>query len=185
MRTVEAVATELAVVVDDLDLGFSTVRVNKETRTRIGNASRDSDEEKYPPYNGFWPPRRWEQESAVGAYGKYNRTRKIKKSGNGNELAVWTASLPQAGSYEVHFYMDEKSSGQYRITVENGESIREIELDLNTANSGWNSLGKYKFEANAQARVTLSDELRDGGSFSRIYADAVKWVYQETSDAVQ
>ena len=185
VSTVEAVATELTVVVDDLDLGFSTVKLDKESRTRIGDAPKAGDEDEYPPYNGFWPPGRWEQESAIDAYGKYDRTRKIKKPGNGNEMAVWTASLPRAGSYEVHFFIGEKTSGQYRITVENGESTREIELELGTAREGWNSLGKYEFEADAQARVTLSDELRDEGLFPRIYADAVKWVYQETLDPVQ
>lgn len=185
VRTVDSVTTELAVVVDDLDEGFSTVTLSEKARTRVSDSSKEGDAEDYPAFRGFRAPRHWQEETADGAYGKYQRTRKIKRGGDGSELAVWAASLPQAGTYEVYFFMDGKSSGRYQIAVDNGESTREIDFGLENAKSGWNSLGKYKFMARAQARVTLSDELHGGTWFSRINADAVKWVYRETSDAVQ
>jgi len=184
--TVDAVATELAVIVDDLDEGFSTVKLDGEERSRVSDASKDEDDiEEYPRFRGFWPPRRWREQVADGAYGNYERTRKIKRAGDGNEQAIWSATLPQPGTYEVYFFKGRTSRDRYLVTVENGESTRDIELVLEDAKDGWNSLGKYKFEAGARARVILSDEVPGGSRRSRIDADAVKWVYQEPSDAVE
>lgn len=184
-RSIEPEAMKLTVVVDDLDVGFSTVKLDENARTRVGDASKKNDAQDYPRYRGFRAPGKWQQQVLDDAYGKYQRTRKIKRGGDGSELAVWTASLPRAGTYEVQFYTAKSSSGRYKIAVEYGESTREIEFEMKTAKSGWNSLGKYEFEAGAQARVTLSDELHGGSWRSGIYADAVRWVYEEASDAVK
>ncbi|MFP6615413.1 MAG: hypothetical protein VCB26_03300, partial [Candidatus Hydrogenedentota bacterium] len=183
--TVEALDTGHVVIVDDLDAGFSTVKLNETPRKREDDPNGNSGTQEYPRFNGFIAPKKWQETTSTGAYGKYERTRKIKRAGDGNELAVWTASLEQAGSYEVFFHTHGTTRGAYKISVESGDTTREIELELNDAKGGWNSLGKYDFEAGAEARVTLSDEIRNASFRSRIYADAVKWELQDTADLAQ
>lgn len=180
VRTVEAVAIEEAIIVDDVDSGFTTVKLDDN-----GEVPATDDDVEYAEFRGIWPPKKWQEEETEGAYGSYVHTRKIKRKGNGNQVAIWGAELPEAGTYEVFFYVSQSESGSVPITVDNGVTTREIELDLKDASTGWNSLGKYDFEVGAQSRVMLSDEMRGGERGARIYADAVKWVYEEASDAVQ
>ena len=146
----------------------------------------------YPEYRGFGAPRRWQNQRDKSAYGRYLNTRKIKAQGDGSQMAIWSASLPRDGTYEVFFYAEPAKRGWYTLTVETGGTSQEIDLELKMVRSGWNSLGKYKFRKELQARVKLSDDVREGTRNSRVYADAVKWVYQDrnvrpriTPDAVQ
>jgi ABC-type transport system involved in multi-copper enzyme maturation permease subunit len=172
--TVDSLDTVVAVVVDDLDAGFTTEKDGQLSLAKNGDAL------DYPVHAGFRSPKQWREQTSSGSYGRYQRTRKIKRAGEGTESAVWSASLPEAGTYEVFFYVADKSIGRYQITIENGEATREIELDLKSAESEWNSLGKFPFEENENARVLLSDELLGGSSRARMYADAVKWVLVES-----
>jgi hypothetical protein len=172
--TVDSLDTVVAVVVDDLDAGFTTEKDGQLSLAKNGDAL------DYPVHTGFRSPKQWREQTSSGSYGRYQRTRKIKRAGEGTESAVWSASLPEAGTYEVFFYVADKSIGRYQITIENGEATREIELDLKSAESEWNSLGKFPFEENENARVLLSDELLGGSSRARMYADAVKWVLVES-----
>ncbi len=179
IRTVSTADRELAVIVDDVESGFSTVATGEGASQDPGGPT------EYRKYIGFGAPRRWQNQNASKAYGKYIRTRKIKKRGDGSQTAVWSASLPQEGLYEVFIYAEPARRGRYMIVVEHGESRQEVELGLKTAKSGWNSLGKYWFPKDGPARVTLSDDVQQGSKGSRVYADAVKWVHQDTAGAVQ
>ena len=120
------------------------------------------------------------------AYGKYVHTRKIKARGDGTQLAVWSARLPRDGIYEVFLYADPgKKRGRCKITVKSGETGQEIDFDLATARSGWNSLGKYRFSPDREARIEMSDTLEEvKGRWWVVCADAVKWVYQGPANAV-
>ena len=185
IRTVPAEERELAVIVDDLERGFVTVKVDEESPMRLADRQELDGPVWYPEYRGFRPPRRWQNQRYKTAYGKYLNIRKIKAPGDGSQVAIWSAQLPKDGSYEVFFYAEPARQGRYAITVENGETSQEIDLELKNVKSGWNSLGKYRFSKESQARVKLSDAVRDGSRGSRVYADAVKWVYQDTPDAGQ
>jgi hypothetical protein len=185
VQNVPAAERQLAVTVDDMDEGFSTINLKEESRVRLVNTDEAKGPIVYPEYRGFGAPRRWQHQTTDQAFGKYLRTRKVKRRGDGSQLAVWSVSLPQAGIYEVLFYTEPAPSGRYRITVENGESSQEVELELKTAKSGWNSLGKYRFSKDSLGCVKLSDDVPEASRYRRIYADAVRWVYQDTPDAAQ
>jgi hypothetical protein len=180
VRVVPPGEQALAVIVDDTDEGFSTVSLEEASRVRLTGAQDEDASGEYPEYNRGWgSPRRWHSETAKSAYGKYMRTRKIKRKGTGKQLALWSADLPRGGVYEVFFYAEHANRGRYSITVDTGTSSQEVELELTNAKSGWNSLGKYRFQKDVQARVTLSDDVREAWRYARVNADAVKWVHQE------
>ncbi|MHC4354088.1 MAG: golvesin C-terminal-like domain-containing protein [Planctomycetota bacterium] len=186
VRSLPLAERELAVIVDDLDEGFSTVELGKKSRTRLADAKRKKGIEEYPEYSLWSWPRRWHNQTSTEAYGKYLATRKVKRNGDGSHLAVWSASLPQDGTYEVFIYTEPEERGRHKIMVDASEGSQEISLELKTARRGWTSLGKYRFKADATARVELSDEVEEsGGKSVLIHADAVKWVYQGPANAVQ
>jgi len=184
VRTVPATERELAIIVDDRDEGFSTVNTESRTyfRSAKGKEGKVEEDEEYPEYRGYGRLRRWHEQKIESAYGKYVRTRKLKTRGKGTQKAVWSASLPRDGMYEVFFYAYPLPSylrGRYKMTVKNGDSSQDIDFNVATAKTGWNSLGKYRFESDGEARVELSDETEEMRRRSqRVYADAVKWVYQ-------
>jgi len=186
VRSLPPAERELAVIVDDRDEGFSTVDLRQKARVRLTKLKEKSEAQEYHEYRGFGVPRRWQNQRIDRAYGKYVHTRKIKGRGDGSQLAVWSASLPRDGMYEVFIYAQRMKSGRSKITVKSGETGHEIDFDLAKARTGWNSLGKYRFSADGPARVELSDEIEGaprGWVFVR--ADAVKWLYLGAGNAVQ
>ena len=185
VRNIPASERPLAVTVDDTDEGFSTINLQEDSRVRLVKSGDAEGPTVYPEYRGFGAPRQWKHQTTDDAYGKYLRTRKIKKRGDGSQLAVWSASLPQDGIYEVFFYTTPARNGRYCITVENGESSQEVDLDLENAKLGWNSLGKYRFSKDLPGCVKLSDDVPGADRWQRVYADAVRWVYQDTPDTAQ
>ncbi len=185
VRNIPASERQLAVTVDDTDEGFSTVNLQEDSRVRLVKSDDAEGPTVYPEYRGFGAPRQWKHQTTDRAYGKYLRTRKIKKPGDGNQQAVWSVSLPQDGLYEVFFYAAPARNGRYCITVENGESSQEVDLDLENAKLGWNSLGKYRFSKDLPGCVKLSDDVPGADRWRRVYADAVRWVYQDTPDTAQ
>lgn len=174
----------VAVIVDDLDEGFSVIDTEEDSRVRLAGAQGQDGAKEFPDYAGWGTPRRWQNQRTDRAYGKYIHTRKIKRRGDGTQQAVWSAALPRDGVYEVFFYAEPAKRGRYTIRIDTGASSQEVELELATAKSGWNSLGKYAFKEDGPARVTLSDDVREGSRNARVYADAVRWVHQAASDEV-
>jgi len=185
VRSIPAAERELTVIVDDGDEGFSTEDQGQKSRVRLAKLKDKSKVEKYTEYRGFGAPRRWQNQTVDRAYGKYVHTRKVKGQGDGTNPAVWSATLPKDGVYEVFFYAEQAKKGRYKITVTGGGTNQEVELDVGSARTGWNSLGKYPFTMESEARVELSDKVRDASRYERVYADAVKWVYQGPAHDVQ
>ncbi len=185
VRTISAEERKLVVIVDDLDAGFSTTNLKPETRVRLMSVRAPGEPKTYPDHYGWRPPRQWRQQRTAEAFGKYLRTRKIKSAGDGSQFATWSASLPRDGTYEVFFYArleQWESRGRYLMTIESGKYSQNVEFVLSTAKEGWNSLGKYKFRKDRPAQVKLSDDISGSSRNARLYADAVRWVYQEPVD---
>jgi len=186
VRSLPLAGRELTVIVDDRDEGFSTVDLGKESRDQLPELKVKKGTEQYAEYRGFGWPRRWQDHTTTEAYGKYRQARKIKRRGNGTQLAIWSAALPQDGVYEVFMYVEPEERGRYKVTVKASETSREIALELKGAKRGWNSLGKYRFSSDEEARVELSDDVEDSGRrYFLVNADAVKWVYLGPTNAVQ
>ena len=85
IETVTSIPTEIAVIVDDLDPGFSTRKIGAAQTKKIGDASANEKSKKYPRFSGFFPPRNWQEAVADRAFGKYEHTRKIKRAGKRSE----------------------------------------------------------------------------------------------------
>ncbi len=187
VRTIAAEEREFVVTVDDVDEGFSTANMKPETRIRLLRARAADEPKGYREHYGLRPPREWQQQRVTEAFGKYWRTRKIKAPGDGSQFATWSASLPRDGEYEVFFYAGLarwESRGRYLITIDSAEYSMDVEFNLATAKKGWNSLGTYKFGKDRAARVKLSDNMSGSSYNSRVYADAVRWVYQKAPDSL-
>lgn len=63
---------------------------------------------------------------------------------------------------------------EYHYTVFHAEGSEDITLSLKTAETGWNLLGSFYYEADT-ARVMIND--KNGGK--TVVADAIKWIKQQ------
>ena len=158
----EARFTEI--VVDNDDPGFSMPvrRVRRYLRPQL--------------QGGNW----WEKQMPM-AFGRYETNYRMKSPGDGAQPAVWTATLPHEGDYDVAYYfIDPRMARRFRLnlassfslTVTHGGKVDTLALERDQLRSGWNVLGRFHFAEGEAATVELSD-LANG----RLYADAVRWRY--------
>jgi uncharacterized lipoprotein YddW (UPF0748 family) len=116
---------------------------------------------------------------ATGAYGNpYGSDYRWSSAGSGN-AAIWTPTLPNAGTYDVYAYWvqgtNRASDAPYIINHAGGADTVRVNQQQN--GEQWNKLGSYTFEAGADGDVTLTNEASDGV----VIADAVKLVEVFTS----
>ena len=161
----EEEATYTEIIVDNEDEGFSLPvrRVQRYLRPGLEGGS-------------------WAARDHQFAFGRYETNFRFKRGGDGAQPAVWTATIPHAGQYDVAYYfLPERlngrnvfrgSAGAYRFTVTHAGETEELAVSTAHLQAGWNLLGRFTFEEGEQAVVEVSD-LADG----YIYADAVRWRY--------
>ncbi|MFC2172858.1 hypothetical protein ACFLU6_09535 [Acidobacteriota bacterium] len=180
-RTVRNGQVDMAIIVDDLDVGFSIQKPEDKGLMSALRADRDSEE--YGEYSGHGAPNTWFEWNTKDAYGYYKHTLKLKEGGAGSEQGIWRAEIPAGGRYEVFVYIginDEsfrgrparrpKLSSTFKYTVKHADGEEPVSLDTDGAEPDWNSLGEYYFESSTPAQVSLSDE---GNGI--IILDAVKF----------
>ena len=175
------------IVVDDLDPGFTVV---SETPTSDG-ATKAVPIATLPPY--AWNRTGWQRQAdadasaKVVAWGRYRRTIARTPAGNGSTRAVFSADLPEAGSYRlaIHLPGAAVSEGRWRPRSPlERDSLGSLDLGLSTggpeqrvtfaggdAVPGWNDVGVYDLPA-GPVRVSLSD--RTSGEV--VVADAIRWL---------
>lgn len=100
---------------------------------------------------------------------------------------MWGTELPRTGLYDVAYYwLPERLNSRFvrfraaqtfRITVFHAGGETTLPIDAGQLEPGWNSLGSFRFDAGAEARVELSDV-----ADRYLYADAVRWRYIDPSD---
>ena len=161
----EAAYTEI--IVDNEDEGFSMPvrKVQRYMRPALegGNWSVQTDYRNY-------------------AFGRYESNYRTKEPGDGGQPAVWTATLPYAGEYDVaYYYLPERVNGRrilrgsadnFDLTMVRGDEGVGFAMQANQLRPGWNGLGRFTFEEGEEVSIELSD-LADG----RLYADAVRFRY--------
>jgi hypothetical protein len=162
----EEEATYTEIIVDNEDEGFSLPvrRVQRYLRPGLEGGSWRSDDHQF-------------------AFGRYETNFRFKRSGDGAQPAVWTATIPHAGQYDVAYYfLPERLNGRsvfggsadtYRFTIIHAGETEELVVSTSHLQAGWNLLGRFTFEEGERAAVEISD-LADGGY---VYADAVRWRY--------
>lgn len=142
----------------------------------------DEVEETPFKYSGiFWwrPPLQWTATTNEKYYGKYIRSAFVIKSGDGSQTATWKIPVPEAGQYDLYYYVfkDEEFrwnrhlQGEYRFKVRYDGGEEEAYVNLRKANEGWEQLGSYYFGSDT-VRVVLTDECK----LRSVTADAVKIV---------
>jgi len=126
----------------------------------------------------------WSVRGSTYSFGRYETNYRTKSGGDGAQPAVWTATLPYAGEYDIAYYflpgrINGRTSNAFRgaadtylITITHSGETTEMAISTDQLEAGWNALGRFAFGELEEAVVELSD-LASG----RIYADAVRWRY--------
>jgi hypothetical protein len=112
------------------------------------------------------------------AWGKYRHTMAVIRSGDGNRSAVFTAEIPEAGSYDLELYLPDRDGvffmrviEDWHLVLETPDGPQEIDFDAAGGVGGWNSIGSYDLpEGEVKVKLTNRSEGRV------VVADAVRWI---------
>jgi hypothetical protein len=163
VSTVEDDGSRLSeVIVDNADEGFTMPvrRVTKYLRPQLKGGN-------------------WGTRDLTMAYGRYETNYRTKRPGDGAQPAIWTARMPQTGEYDVAYYYPPPQMRRrlglgksFELRVFHGGGVDTLKMESEDLQGGWNLLGRFSFEMDAEGIVELSDDA-DG----RLYADAIRWRY--------
>ncbi len=176
------------ILVDNEDPGFSfTVSDRKSLLHRLIVRENETPL-KYSGLNNWRPPLAWTNTTNSAFYGDYVRSAHYIKSGPGDQRVTWILPVTESGYYDLFAYVnpgvgrgrgygpgmgrggsDEKGEYHFYISHDDGET--EQTLQINSAETGWNSLGSYYFSAE-NAKVELSNQ----SALRMVIADAIKLV---------
>ena len=209
---------DVGIVVDDLDPGFATeyddadqlsnfqfqVASNDDGATSVtlsmgpSSATLEMDQglpvlpDIFGAGGGFGM---WTRDSnEPRSWGKYRRTFARIAAGSGSRRAIFSATLPQAGMWQLSYHSpfvggkarkrkkDNARSermgwgsgselGRYDLTLSAGQRAWPLEFDSSAAERGWNDLGTFDLTAGT-VRLSISDAT-EGES---VIADAIRWI---------
>ncbi len=144
----------------------------------------------YSGVSNWRPPLQWTLTTNDRYYGTRVRSAYVIKSGSGNQTATWKVPVPNAGTYDLFYWVykpdDVRHRGgwgrgggrgrargdaeyYFKVHYDGGEDAAYI--DLRRADEGWSLLGTYFFSEDT-VRVVLSDECK----LRSVTADAVRIV---------
>lgn len=189
-RPSEWLPTDLGIVVDDLDPGFSAESPPRRgLRLGFGDEEDEADDSLPEHYTDagarLW--RRQENPDTV-SWGKYRRTLTRIRAGTGEGRASFRAELPTAGTWRLAYHLPGASAsegnrfqlppgwqagdrfGTLEFEVVAGESRIPFTFDASTAVSGWNDLGTFDLPAGSVTLVVSDDTTGD-----IVVADAIRW----------
>lgn len=169
-----------AIVVDDLDPGFSVVKRKGSGGLRIGarDDAGDATLDHGLPVDDFGPiPGRWSRGTSASAHGLYRHTFAWTRSGKGATRAEFTTEVPRSGPYDLAVHLPNKRRffgvrnwGVWTLTVVQNGDRQEVEFDAAAAQEGWNLLDTLELAA---GEVTV--EMTDDVTGQVVVADAVRW----------
>jgi hypothetical protein len=171
------------IVVDDLDDGFTVEESESRSLFRFaGRGGGEEDLDKGLPVveRGPRSANRWSRWIRGDFHGKYRHTAAVVRAGKGGRKAIFTAEIPDAGEWELEYYLPNRRGrgrgprrmiGTWSLTVADVTDSREVEFEVEEADAGWNSLGAFDIGA-GEVRVEVSDETE--GHY--VLADAIRWV---------
>ncbi len=190
-------------VIDDLDMGFATRKVDAAGSSSGAPAER-ADAVADELAEAWWnaPTGRWGRQPVARGWGRYRATVVVAAQGDGTEEAVFTAKLPAAGRWRLHYHVPSDRAagvdrtygrlrwaglrqltafdtgfllaraGTYRMRLLAGADEFDIAFDAGKAGYGWHVLGDYDLDAGVAALAVSSRS--NGGDY--VVADAVWWV---------
>jgi hypothetical protein len=166
------------VVVDDLDPGFAVTGDDRPSGFRLGarGASTETDQ-GLPSVVVATPPAQWSRLEAAEAWGTYRHTVALVRPGRGERRAVFTATLPRAGGWDLELHLPDKGRfrpfvqkwGAWHLELVTPEGSQEVTFDSVAASGGWNLVGTHDLPA-GEVRVELTD--RTDGQL--VVADAIR-----------
>jgi len=211
---------DVGIVVDDLDPGFATeyddadqlsnfqfqVASNDDGATSVtlsmgpSSATLEMDQglpvlpDIFGAGGGFGM---WTRDSnEPRSWGKYRRTYARIAAGSGSRRAIFSATLPQAGMWQLSYHSPfvggkarkrkkdnerirrlrafpvvASALGRYDLTLSAGQRAWPLEFDASAAERGWNDLGTFDLTAGT-VRLSISDAT-EGES---VIADAIRWI---------
>ena len=184
---------DLGIVVDDLDPGFSALSPPAQwglwraddAPAANGQAARMEEFGREAS-----TARRWRRQADpnIVTWGKYHRTLARIAAGNGDAQASFTATLPTAGRWRLHYHLPGASLseghemrsrpwwnpadafGEMDVKIVSADGELPVAFDGALAVPGWNSLGAHDLPA-GRVQVVVSDAT----SGDVVVADAVRW----------
>lgn len=193
-------ATIEAIVVDDLDDGFSVEADEADDAPPLGAGvaaffigTPDMDQGLPESSQANGPTQVWSRRQEPSSWGKYRHTIALVRAGTGARRAVFTAQLPESGRWQLAYHLPALttqrnsaspapgiqvnastglggSQGTYDLTLRADGEARPLEFDGEAAETGWNELGEFYLPA-GEARVEVSNQT----SGRIVIADAVRW----------
>ena len=182
--------SDIGIVVDDLDPGFSSVSP-PDRGFRIGPSS-DGDDGKgtVPEYDDATrsaPGWHRQGDPQTTAWGKYRRTLMRIVAGRGEGNATFATELPATGRWRLSYHLPgatasegrdralgirpmEDDFGTYNLRIVAGEQARPVPFDARVAVPGWNVIGTYDLPAGP-----VSVEVSDATDGDVVVADAIRW----------
>lgn len=134
---------------------------------------------KYSGVTWWRRPLQWTATTNEKYHGKYIRSAYVIKSGDGSQNATWKVPIPEAGQYDVYYYVfkdnelrwSDHAQGEYHLKVMYDNDVEDAFIDLRKANEGWEQIGTYFFSQDT-VRIVLTNECK----LRTVTADAVKVV---------
>jgi D-alanyl-D-alanine carboxypeptidase len=116
----------------------------------------------------------WTTSASNGYHGTSSR---YSTGGTGADIATWTPTLPQTGTYNVYAWY---VSGTNRATaspfqVHDANGVTNIPVDQSWQGSQWNKLGTFTFNAGNTGYVTLNDNVP---ADKVVIADSIRFILQ-------
>jgi hypothetical protein len=165
------------VVVDDLDEGFRVTEGEDAEGLRLGARAREVETDQGLPLQLFGGlPTTWSRMINVHCFGKYRHTMAATRAGSGKSKAVFTASIPSVGQWDLELHMTNKDRfgrtawGDWELNVVAGSNPMPVNFDSGAGTQGWNLVGTFDLPEGNVA-VELSDKT-DG---QIVVADAIRW----------
>ncbi|MBN1163042.1 MAG: hypothetical protein JXB45_00550 [Candidatus Krumholzibacteriota bacterium] len=171
------------IVVDNEDAGFEFKKASSRSLLkRLLPKFSPSRDQKYVGLTFWSSTGTWLPTTNSKFYGKYARSAHYTSKGKGDRKAAWNAEIRESGYYDVYCYVSkirspwgrrnqESDFGHNSFIIYHDDGTEETDLDLNTAEDGWNYLGSfYISEGTARIEITNQTQARF------VIADAIKWV---------
>jgi hypothetical protein len=126
----------------------------------------------------------WQPSIDSKFYGDQIRSAHFISGGSGDLKATFAVDMKKSGHYDIYYHVsritspwrrrrrsEDEDYGKHHFLIYHDDGVEETELDLNSADDGWNYLGSY-YISEGEAKIELTNE-----SEGRVViADAVKWV---------
>lgn len=191
---------DFEIIVDNEDKEFELVEPKNESPLKKWlNIEDQVAEQKYSGIRFNRPPRSWRATTQTAFYGKYVLSAYVTAKGGGERQAIWNANIKESGMHEIYYYVgniqtrgpgrggggrrpeggspggpggdnQEQDRGSYRLTVFHDDGEDVVNMDINSAEEGWNLVGSF-YLSKGTTKVVLSNETEG----NMVIADAVKW----------